>query len=222
MITIASADAAVYRAVFSARVRSGENAVRLVFHEESRPEATDVRERERLDFKNYNSESAERKAFNKLLNKAVWRGSDCDHLEAYPKVGTLDANRYVRIAGLCDKDIDTIQENILDNRGRSDTDVRHRVPPRLVSGDYCNNIRTTTTSNLATVIRERRLRIASTIESHFSSGDVWNACQFEKYKYLVDIGGGGGTSWKSTFRFLAMPGVLFHHETMMRFVFMMT
>ena len=50
----------------------------------------------------------------------------------------------------------------------------------------------------------------------FSNGDVWNACQFEKYKYLVDIGGGGGTSWKSTFRFLAMPGVLFHHETMMR------
>ena len=39
---------------------------------------------------------------------------DWHYLEAYPKVGTLDANRYVRIAGLCDKDIDTIQENILD------------------------------------------------------------------------------------------------------------
>jgi hypothetical protein len=92
----------------------------------------------RLDFKNYNSESAERKAFDKLLNKAVWRGSDWHYLEAYPKVGTLDANRYVRIAGLCDKDIDTIQENILDNRGRSDTDVRHRVPPRLRAAIIAN------------------------------------------------------------------------------------
>lgn len=171
----------------------------------------------RLDFKNYNSESAERKAFNKLLNKAVWRGSDWHYLEAYPKVGTLDANRYVRIAGLCDKDIDTIQENILDNRGRSDTDVRHRVPPRLraaiIANKYPDNY------DIKFSDSNPRAPAENCIDDRiplFSSGDVWNACQFERYKYLVDIGGGGGTSWKSTFRFLAMPGVLFHHETMMR------
>ena len=171
----------------------------------------------RLDFKNYNSESAERKAFDKLLNKAVWRGSDWHYLEAYPKVGTLDANRYVRIAGLCDKDIDTIQENILDNRGRSDTDVRHRVPPRLraaiIANKYPDNY------DIKFSDSNPRAPAENCIDDRiplFSSGDVWNACQFEKYKYLVDIGGGGGTSWKSTFRFLAMPGVLFHHETMMR------
>ena len=171
----------------------------------------------RLDFKNYNSENAERKAFDKLLNKAVWRGSDWHYLEAYPKVGTLDANRYVRIAGLCDKDIDTIQKNILDNRGRSDTDVRHRVPPRLraaiIANKYPDNY------DIKFSDSNPRAPAENCIDDRiplFSSGDVWNACQFEKYKYLVDIGGGGGTSWKSTFRFLAMPGVLFHHETMMR------
>ena len=69
--------------------------MRLVFAEESQPETADVRERE-VGFQEYNSENAARKAFNKLINKAVWRGSDWHYLEAYPKVGTLDANRYVR------------------------------------------------------------------------------------------------------------------------------
>jgi len=34
-----------------------------------------------------------------------------------------------------------------------------------------------------------------------------------KYKYHMDIGGGGGTTWMGTFEKLAMPGVLFHHVT---------
>ena len=37
-----------------------------------------------------------------------------------------------------------------------------------------------------------------------------------KYKYLIDFGGGGGTTWERTIRSLAMPGVLFHHETIMK------
>jgi len=34
-----------------------------------------------------------------------------------------------------------------------------------------------------------------------------------QYKYQLDIGGGGGTTWTGTLRKLAMPGLLFHHET---------
>jgi len=33
------------------------------------------------------------------------------------------------------------------------------------------------------------------------------------YKYHIDIGGGGGTTWQGTLSKLALPGVLFHHET---------
>ena len=33
------------------------------------------------------------------------------------------------------------------------------------------------------------------------------------YKYQIDIGGGGGTTWSGTLEKLAMPGVLFHHVT---------
>jgi hypothetical protein len=34
-----------------------------------------------------------------------------------------------------------------------------------------------------------------------------------KYKYYIDFGGAGGTSWTGTLTKLAMPGLLFHHET---------
>jgi hypothetical protein len=33
------------------------------------------------------------------------------------------------------------------------------------------------------------------------------------YKYQVDFGGAGGTSWEGTIEKLAMPGLLFRHET---------
>lgn len=37
-----------------------------------------------------------------------------------------------------------------------------------------------------------------------------------KYKYHIDIGGGGGTTWSGTMQKLALPGLLFHHETPMK------
>jgi hypothetical protein len=172
----------------------------------------------RMDFKNYNSETAQRKAFDKLTPKAVWRGSDWHYLETYPTVGTLDANRWMRIANLCDKDFDQIFEQVMFNADRSGLDVRHRVPPRLratiIAAKYPDNydIKFSDSNPRAPASN----CVGDRVPIFAQPGDVWDACQFEKFKYLVDIGGGGGTSWKSTFRFLAMPGVLFHHETMMR------
>ncbi len=37
-----------------------------------------------------------------------------------------------------------------------------------------------------------------------------------KYKYQLDLGGGGGTTWSGVIPKLSMPGVLFHHETAMK------
>ena len=34
-----------------------------------------------------------------------------------------------------------------------------------------------------------------------------------RYKYHIDLGGGGGTTWSGTIDKLAMPGLLFHHLT---------
>jgi len=37
--------------------------------------------------------------------------------------------------------------------------------------------------------------------------------ELAKYKYHIDLGGAGGTSWIGTIEKLAMPGLLFHHVT---------
>ena len=37
-----------------------------------------------------------------------------------------------------------------------------------------------------------------------------------QYRYHLDLVGGGSTTWADTLRKLAMPGLLFHHETLMR------
>ena len=39
---------------------------------------------------------------------------------------------------------------------------------------------------------------------------------FGKYRYQLDLGGGGGTTWSGVIPKLAMPGVLFHHVTSMK------
>ena len=40
--------------------------------------------------------------------------------------------------------------------------------------------------------------------------------ELAKYKYHIDMGGGGGTTWSGTIEKLAMPGLLFHHVTPMK------
>jgi hypothetical protein len=40
-----------------------------------------------------------------------------------------------------------------------------------------------------------------------------SAEELSRYKYHIDLGGAGGTTWTGTLEKLAMPGLLFHHET---------
>ena len=44
-------------------------------------------------------------------------------------------------------------------------------------------------------------------------GDYVNMTEQAKYKYHIDLGGGGGTTWTGTVEKLALPGLLFHHMT---------
>jgi hypothetical protein len=37
--------------------------------------------------------------------------------------------------------------------------------------------------------------------------------ELSRYKYHIDLGGGGGTTWTGTVQKLFMPGLLFHHVT---------
>jgi len=45
------------------------------------------------------------------------------------------------------------------------------------------------------------------------AGEYMNGLQLAKYKYQIDLGGGGGTTWSGTVNKLGMPGLLFHHVT---------
>ena len=44
-------------------------------------------------------------------------------------------------------------------------------------------------------------------------GTYMHTTDLAKYKYQIDLGGGGGTTWTGTMQKLAMPGLLFHHLT---------
>jgi len=44
-------------------------------------------------------------------------------------------------------------------------------------------------------------------------GDYVSMSDQANYKYHIDLGGGGGTTWTGTIQKLALPGVLFHHVT---------
>ena len=45
--------------------------------------------------------------------------------------------------------------------------------------------------------------------------DEWmSKDELAAYRYHIDIGGGGGTTWEGTLTKLALPGLLFHHETL--------
>ena len=46
-----------------------------------------------------------------------------------------------------------------------------------------------------------------------ATGESMKPQELAKYKYHIDMGGGGGTTWSGTIEKLAMPGLLFHHVT---------
>jgi len=46
--------------------------------------------------------------------------------------------------------------------------------------------------------------------------DHMNLQELAKYKYHIDLAGGGGTTWTGTMHKLAMSGLLFHHVTPMK------
>ena len=44
-------------------------------------------------------------------------------------------------------------------------------------------------------------------------GERMDKSQLSSFKYHIDVGGGGGTTWSGTVDKLKMPGLLFHHQT---------
>ena len=155
-------------------------------------------------------------SFDSLIPKMFWRGSDWPFLEMYPSVGTTSGTKFLDNHNLCGAIAGDIVNAILNSGSNSGKAFNDRLPPRLRAvvhaavnqDDY--DIKFTDSNPNA----PPTLCIENTLPTF--SKETKTACDYAQYKYLLDLGGGGGTSWKTTFWALGMPGVLFHHKTPMK------
>jgi hypothetical protein len=162
----------------------------------------------------YGSNAERIDKFNTLTPKLVWRGSDWRYLSEYESVGTGSGFEFVHNLNLCHASKADIVKAVLDSPP-ADT-VEKRVPPRFYAAVLGSL--NPESFDIKFTKRNEHAPQSTCIDDKFNlfTDDEMDACEYSKYKYLADFGGGGGTSWKSTLWFLGMPGVLFHHETPMR------
>ena len=73
------------------------------------------------------------------------------------------------------------------------------------------NIKFTTTAPVAK--DDAKAEFAKLDEYINSKGERMSLEELAQYKYHIDLGGGGGTTWTGTMTKMAMPGLLFHHVT---------
>jgi len=73
------------------------------------------------------------------------------------------------------------------------------------------NIKFTTTAPVAK--DDAKAEFAKLDEYINSKGERMSLEGLAQYKYHIDMGGGGGTTWTGTMTKMAMPGLLFHHMT---------
>jgi hypothetical protein len=150
-------------------------------------------------------------SWESLIDTLVWRGSDYPFLEYYNEFqfdgpDTLMEHFRNRWRGLT-------KEKLLQELH---TSLDSRFPPRWRAVLQSSMVENETTpwidakfvagyhGNVYQKLADKGIHmIGQRIESQ----------EMSKYKYQVDFGGGGGTSWEGTLLKLSMPGVLFHHES---------
>ncbi|KAK1732823.1 glycosyltransferase (family 90) [Skeletonema marinoi] len=163
-----------------------------------------------------------------LVPQLVWRGTDFPFLSNQNDLEQPSFERYVG-----DK-IDGIVDNHHPNNEVATAILRHeynKLVPRwkgvVLTAESEIEARQTNTlprinikfSHVAGDGGRKRLAKGSTEYQGWEqigfpvAGEVMPLRELAKYKYHIDLGGGGGTSWTGTFEKLAMPGLLFHHVT---------
>jgi hypothetical protein len=148
--------------------------------------------------------------FNTLTPKVVWRGADYPFVAAFSKddAGQTAALFFKRNARLHLQDksparvIETIGEQ--------------NLPPRLHAAllskaepDWID----------VKFLRPKVIPGFGDIDDQYKGLETvepMTKCEMARYKYHIDIGGNGGTTWQGTIDKLAMPGLLFHHDSGMK------
>jgi len=144
--------------------------------------------------------------WDSLIPKAVWRGSDYPFLtEAHPRHKPSAFNFMEEIES-CENKTAKMEELLRsDDIGpRLRAVLMSQVRPDVIDAKFYNWGETSPK------------RASLGFELGFDAFEHLEEPDIGRYKYHLDIGGGGGTTWSGVIPKLSMPGVLLHHETSMK------
>lgn len=148
--------------------------------------------------------------FNTLTPKVVWRGADYPFVAAFSggdagQTAALFFKRNARLR-LQDKSAAKVIETI----------GEHNLPPRLHAA-----LLSKAEPGWIDVkfLRPKVIPGFGDIDDQYKGLETvepMTKCEMARFKYHIDIGGNGGTTWQGTIDKLAMPGLLFHHDSGMK------
>ena len=160
----------------------------------------------------------EKTIFNNLIPQIIWRGSDYPFLKCRQVGGTKWSIKPMDVPG----------PNNPEGLVNGLTHLWDQLNPRWkavtlslqaeleAKNAYPNEVKSWV--DFKFIIRERpgeSQRWESFVKNGINivADGYIDANEFATFKYYADFGGGGGTTWSGTHTKLALPGVLFHHET---------
>lgn len=143
--------------------------------------------------------------WNALISKAFWRGSDYPFLQPTLVGGAAKPPSSAFYRQLRSPDKTGAARGLLAGSKigpRLRAVLMSFLHPELIDAKFFNwNPRTQAVKSLR--------------EMGLVTDDHVGLETFGRYRYQLDLGGGGGTTWSGVIPKLSLPGVLLHHETMM-------
>ena len=145
-------------------------------------------------------------AWDELENEIMWRGTDFSFLSTYKQFRFKGA-RSIHLTNATNR-----LENAMILMDRwNDLDPRWRAVAMSALSEVENEtwIDAKFTGNFG-------IHVHHNLSAHgvaVRTSEKTTPAEMSKYKYQIDLGGGGGTTWRGTISKLGMPGVLLHHET---------
>jgi len=152
-----------------------------------------------------------------LIKKVVWRGTD------YPFLGAMYKG-YKKES--CKSEDDCFLNDIA-----SATDVKAKMQEMIDGDEITPRLRAVLLSILHPELVDARFFTGGSFNGQGVNDETMRTRlgreldldthtrmenpELSKYKYQLDIGGWGGTTWTGVIHKLSMPGILFHHETSM-------
>ena len=150
------------------------------------------------------------KDFSSLKNKLVWRGSDYLMMRLFQGCergcSAKDFLKQEMENGNISPQDDAA--SIIEKKGSAS------IPPRLFAA-LLSQAHPDLMDVKYVESDETKLQELENLHPGLATVDGMTHCELASYRYHIDLGGNGGTTWAGTIDKLAMPGLLFHHSTPM-------